>query len=84
VASEAGGQVKLFKSIVWLIVIAVVVIGVDFFLRPLFYLNELKYFHEWRTGVESRDVVVNGILMHYLAEGSTGGRPVLLIGCRVS
>lgn len=70
---------KLLKSVVWLIVIVVVVLGVDFYLRPIFYLNESTYFHEWKTGVESRNVTVSGIRMHYLAEGPAGGQPVVLV-----
>jgi hypothetical protein len=71
--------VKLFKSLVWLIVIVVVVLGVDFYLQPIYYLNELTYFQEWKTGVESRDVTVAGIRMHYLAEGPAGGQAVVLV-----
>jgi pimeloyl-ACP methyl ester carboxylesterase len=71
--------VKQFNGLLWLIVIVAVALGVGFFMHPLFYLNELTYFQEWKSGVENRDVVVNGIRMHYLAEGPTGGQPVLLI-----
>jgi hypothetical protein len=71
--------VKLFKSVVWLIVVVGVVLGVDFLLRPIYFFNELSYFHEWRTGVENRDVNVAGIRMHYLAEGPSSGRPVVLV-----
>jgi pimeloyl-ACP methyl ester carboxylesterase len=51
----------------------------DFLLRPLYYLNEWTYFQEWKNGVESRDVTVAGIRMHYLAEGPAGGQPVVLV-----
>jgi len=71
--------VKLFKGVVWLIVIVGVVLGMDFLLRPLYYLNEWTYFQEWKNGVESRDVTVAGIRMHYLAEGPAGGQPVVLV-----
>jgi pimeloyl-ACP methyl ester carboxylesterase len=71
--------VKLVKGLVWLIVIVVVVLGVGFFVHPLLYLNELTYFQEWKTGVESRDVSVAGIRMHYLVEGAVGGQPVVLV-----
>ncbi len=70
---------KLSKGLVWLIVIVAVVLGMDFFLRPLYYLNELTYFREWKNGVESRDVTVAGIRIHYLAEGPAGGPPVVLV-----
>ena len=70
---------KLFKGVVWLIVIVGVVLGMDFLLRPLYYLNEWTYFQEWKNGVESRDVTVAGIRMHYLAEGPAGGQPVVLV-----
>jgi pimeloyl-ACP methyl ester carboxylesterase len=71
--------VKLLKGVVWLIVIPIVVLGVDFLLRPIYYINELTYFHEWRTGVESRDVNVAGIRIHYLVEGPASGLPVVLV-----
>jgi len=71
--------VKLLKSAVWLIIIVVVVLGAGFLLRPLYYLNELTYFQEWKSGVESRDVNVAGVRMHYLAEGPASGQPVVLV-----
>jgi pimeloyl-ACP methyl ester carboxylesterase len=71
--------VKLFKGLLWLIIILVLVLGMDFLLHPLYYLNELTYFQEWRDGVESHDVTVAGIRMHYLAEGPAGGQPVVLV-----
>ncbi len=70
---------KLFKGLLWLIIILVLVLGMDFLLHPLYYLNELTYFQEWRDGVESHDVTVAGIRMHYLAEGPAGGQPVVLV-----
>jgi hypothetical protein len=42
-----------------------VLLGVDFYLRPIYFLNELTYFQEWKNGVESRDVIVAGIRIHY-------------------
>jgi pimeloyl-ACP methyl ester carboxylesterase len=71
--------VKLFKGVVWLIVIVGVVLCLDFLIRPLYYLNEWTYFQEWKNGVESRNVTVAGIRMHYLAEGPAGGQPVVLV-----
>jgi pimeloyl-ACP methyl ester carboxylesterase len=71
--------VKRFKGLLWLIVIVVVMFGLDFLLRPIYYLNEWAYFQEWKHGVESRDVTVSGIRMHYIAEGPAGGRPVVLV-----
>ena len=70
---------KLLKGLILLIVFVAVALGVGFFIHPLFFLNDWTYFQEWKSGVESRDVVVNGIRMHYLAEGPVGGQPVLLI-----
>jgi pimeloyl-ACP methyl ester carboxylesterase len=71
--------VKLFKGILWLIIIAIFVFGLDFLIRPIYYLNEWTYFQEWKNGIESRDVTVSGIRMHYTAEGPAGGQPVLLV-----
>jgi pimeloyl-ACP methyl ester carboxylesterase len=70
---------KLFKASVWLIVIVVAVLAADFFLRPMYYIYEFTYFQEWRHGVESRDVTVDGIRIHYLAEGPAGGQPIVLV-----
>lgn len=70
---------KLFKGLLWLTVIVIAVFGLDFLIRPIFYLNEWTYFQEWRNGIESRDVNVSGIRMHYLAEGPASGQPVVLV-----
>jgi pimeloyl-ACP methyl ester carboxylesterase len=56
-----------------------VVFGLDFLLRPIYYLNEWTYFQEWKQGVDSRDVMVSGVRMHYIAEGPAGGQPVVLV-----
>jgi pimeloyl-ACP methyl ester carboxylesterase len=71
--------VKLFKRLVWPIVLVIGVLGVGFYLRPLFYLNEWTYFQEWKSGIESRNVTVAGIRMHYLVEGPASGQPVVLV-----
>jgi len=71
--------VKLFKGVIWLIVIVGSVLGMDFLIRPLYYLNEMTYFQEWRHGVDSRDITVAGIRMHYLVEGPASGRTVVLV-----
>jgi pimeloyl-ACP methyl ester carboxylesterase len=70
---------KLFKGLVWLVVIGAVLLGIDFFLHPLYYMNGWTYFQEWKNGIASRDVTVAGIRMHYLAEGPAGGQPVVLV-----
>jgi pimeloyl-ACP methyl ester carboxylesterase len=56
-----------------------VVSALGFLLHPIYFLNEWTYFEEWRNGVESRDVTVAGIRMHYIAEGPAGGQPVVLV-----
>jgi pimeloyl-ACP methyl ester carboxylesterase len=71
--------VKLFKGLLWLVVIVTVVSALGFLLHPIYFLNEWTYFEEWRNGVESRDVTVAGIRMHYIAEGPAGGQPVVLV-----
>lgn len=70
---------KLFKGLLWLVVIVTVVSALGFLLHPIYFLNEWTYFEEWRNGVESRDVTVAGIRMHYIAEGPAGGQPVVLV-----
>jgi len=47
--------VKLFKGLLWLVVIVTVVSALGFLLHPIYFLNEWTYFEEWRNGVESRD-----------------------------
>jgi pimeloyl-ACP methyl ester carboxylesterase len=70
---------KPFKSLLLLIAIVVLILGIDFFLHPIFYLNGWTYFQEWKDGVESRDVNVSGIRIHYIAEGPAGGQPIVLV-----
>ncbi len=70
---------KIFRGLIWLIVIVIAVFALDFFLRPIYYFNEWTYLQEWKDGVENHDVTVSGIRMHYLAEGPAGGQPVVLV-----
>lgn len=60
-------------------VLAVLSLGVVFYLRPVDVLNLSLYASEWIKGVESRSVQVRGYRVHYLAQGPASGRPVVLI-----
>lgn len=70
---------KSLKRSLWLIFAVIFILGVAFVLRPIYFFNELTYFQEWKTGVDSRDVTVSGVRMHYTAEGPAGGQPVVLV-----
>ena len=60
-------------------VFAVVLAAIGFWLRPVFYFNELTYAKECLAGIESHSVVVAGHRVHYLAEGPSGGPVVVLV-----
>jgi pimeloyl-ACP methyl ester carboxylesterase len=53
--------------------------GIGFLLRPMSYFNGMSYAREALTGVENREVTVEGHRMHYLAEGPAGGPVVVLV-----
>lgn len=56
-----------------------VIAGVGFWVRPVSYLSEATYAHEFFSGIESRSVQVMGYRVHYLVEGPADGPVVVLI-----
>ncbi len=56
-----------------------IVVALGFWLRPVSYFNGMLYAREALTGVENRQVTVEGLQMHYLAEGPAGGPVVVLV-----
>lgn len=71
-----------YRRIKWaflsLLVLALLA-GIGFFLRPVSYLDAWTYLHEDLTGIESRNVQVEGNRVHYLAEGPANGPAVVLV-----
>jgi len=70
---------KVIKRLLWIVGGLVVVAGIGFWARPVSYYNGAMYLREFLTGVESRSVQVAGHRVHYLAEGPSGGSPVVLV-----
>ena len=66
-------------KVILIFVLLAIAAGFGFWLRPLSYFNASMYVHEALHGVESRSVTVEGIRVHYLAEGPADGPAVLLI-----
>jgi pimeloyl-ACP methyl ester carboxylesterase len=61
------------------VVVFALAAGIGFWLRPVSYFNGLMYAHECLTGVQSREVTVSGIRVHYNAQGPADGPVVVLV-----
>lgn len=73
---------KLAKRWLWAggsAVILILAIGTAFLLRPVSFFNGSMYLREKLTGVENHSIAVNGIGVHYLAEGPADGDAVVLV-----
>jgi pimeloyl-ACP methyl ester carboxylesterase len=70
---------KKARIVLWGLALLVVAAGIGFLLRPVSYFDGSMYLHEALSGVKSRDVQVHGFRVHYLEEGPSGGKPVVLI-----
>jgi pimeloyl-ACP methyl ester carboxylesterase len=66
------------RAILALLVLAALA-GLGFYLRPISFLNAHVYLQEYRLGIESHNIKVDGYRMHYLAMGPTDGSPVVLV-----
>jgi pimeloyl-ACP methyl ester carboxylesterase len=55
------------------------VVGLGFWARPVSYFNESMYVRDCLSGVQSREVMVDGHRVHYEAEGPPGGPVVVLV-----
>lgn len=62
-----------------ILAVLLLVVGTAFVLRPVSFFNESMYLHEKLTGVENHSITVDGIRMHYLAEGPADGEVVVLV-----
>jgi pimeloyl-ACP methyl ester carboxylesterase len=73
---------KLTRKLLWIagaLWAAALIAGIGFWLRPVSYLNGTMYAREAFSGVENRQVTVEGHRMHYLAEGPRSGPVVVLV-----
>ena len=70
---------KWAKRIFFVAGALVAIAGLGFYLRPVTWFNDFLYLHEYRNGIESRFVSVEGFHMHYLVAGPAAGPPVLLV-----
>jgi len=73
---------KLTRKLLWIagaLWARPLIAGIGFWLRPVSYLNGTMYAREAFSGVENRQVTVEGHRMHYLAEGPRSGPVVVLV-----
>jgi pimeloyl-ACP methyl ester carboxylesterase len=70
---------KKARIVLWGLALLVVAAGIGFLLRPVSYFDGSMYLREALSGVKSRTVEVRGFRLHYLEEGPSGGKPVVLI-----
>jgi pimeloyl-ACP methyl ester carboxylesterase len=74
-----GGPLKLVKQFVWFALVIIVLAGVGFWLRPVSYINGLMYADETLSGVQSRQVMVDGHRIHYEVAGPVADPVVILV-----
>jgi pimeloyl-ACP methyl ester carboxylesterase len=72
------GANKWLRAIGVLAVVALVC-GMAFVLRPVSFFNGSMYLEEELSGVENHSIVVDGLRMHYLAEGPASGPLVVMV-----
>jgi pimeloyl-ACP methyl ester carboxylesterase len=72
-------RVKLARTVLFSLPALATLIAAGFFLRPVSYFNALMYMREDFSGIESRNVRVEGIRVHYLAEGPANGPVIVLV-----
>ncbi len=72
-------SVKPARAVLGSLLALATLIAAGFFLRPISYFNAMTYLREDFSGVESRDVRVEGIRVHYLAEGPANGPVIVLV-----
>jgi pimeloyl-ACP methyl ester carboxylesterase len=73
---------KLSRKLLWIagaLWAAALVAGIGFWLRPVSYFDGMTYAREALSGVENRQVTVEGHRMHYLAEGPAAAPVVVLV-----
>lgn len=52
---------------------------IGFYQRPISYFNHFTYLQMELSGVDSRWITVDGIRVHYYAQGPAGGPPIVLV-----
>ena len=67
------------RKILWIAGLLLVFGGMGFWERPVSYLNEWIYTRDWLSGVQNREVMVGGHLVHYETEGPARGPVVVLV-----
>jgi pimeloyl-ACP methyl ester carboxylesterase len=72
-------RMKLARRILWTTLALALIAALGFLLRPVSYFNALTYLREDFSGIENRYVRVEGIRVHYLAEGPANGPAVVLV-----
>ena len=70
---------RLARSIIWTGFTLAIVAGAGLLWRPVSYFDGAMYLREALTGVHNREVVVDGIRLHYLVAGPENGKPVVLV-----
>jgi pimeloyl-ACP methyl ester carboxylesterase len=70
---------RIARRLVFAGFVIVALLAISFWLRPVSYFNALIYLREDLSGAESHYVRVDGIRVHYLAEGPASGPVVVLV-----
>jgi pimeloyl-ACP methyl ester carboxylesterase len=70
---------RWIKRSLWSLLALALIAGAGFFFRPVSYFNAAMYLREDLTGIESRNVLVEGYRVHYLAAGPAEGPIVVLV-----
>lgn len=71
--------IKKLGWIATVLVLAMTVVAVGFYERPLSYFNGLMWMQMALAGAHSRYVTVDSIRMHYYTEGPDSGTPIVLV-----
>jgi pimeloyl-ACP methyl ester carboxylesterase len=69
----------LWEAPALFVVLLVLIGGIGLLVRPVSYFDGWMYLREDLTGIESRNVQVEGRRVHYLAQGPDGGPVVVLV-----
>jgi pimeloyl-ACP methyl ester carboxylesterase len=67
------------RKVLWIVAALAIATGIGFWMRPLSFFDGSMYLREELTGVENRQVWLQGHRVHYLAEGPVNGPVVVLV-----